>query len=137
MGKIPLSVSASLHLPAGTQKSSFLLPSNWPLAFLLMDQEPTGEQDLSIRPTSYTSQYWDYRYVPSYLALCHARIEARALCMIGEHSTKWHLPSLTILKLYCFHPLEYLQQYNTQIYKKTHLWKGVQFMCLKFQALDI
>jgi hypothetical protein len=31
---------------------SFLPPSNWPLASLLIDEEPIGEQDLSIRNNS-------------------------------------------------------------------------------------
>jgi hypothetical protein len=35
----------------------FFLPSNWPLASLLIDQEPTGEQDLSIRPTPYSQTF--------------------------------------------------------------------------------
>ena len=40
----------STHLPVGTWKSCLFLPSsNWHLASLLIGQEPTEEQDLSIR----------------------------------------------------------------------------------------
>lgn len=44
-------ISLCLSFPPGTQKSRLLLlPSNWPMTSLLIGQEPTGEQDLSISP---------------------------------------------------------------------------------------
>lgn len=53
-----------LHLLDNLQGSgsptSFLPPSNWPLASLLLDQEPIGDQDLSIRTTTYRVPIGNY-----------------------------------------------------------------------------
>jgi hypothetical protein len=46
-------VSASLSARPGSP-ASFLPPSSWALASLLIDQEPNGEQDLSIKAIPYT-----------------------------------------------------------------------------------
>lgn len=54
------SLFGSVSLPSGTQKSHlFLLPSKWHMTSLLTDQEPLGEQDLSVStaPTYYWCDY--------------------------------------------------------------------------------
>jgi hypothetical protein len=44
----------SANLPKGTWKSCLFLPAHWLLASLLMDQEPTGEQELQSHSLFFT-----------------------------------------------------------------------------------
>lgn len=55
----PSPLLLSVCLPVGTRKYRlFFPPSNWPMAFLLIDQEPIGEQDISISPFLHLDPYF-------------------------------------------------------------------------------
>ena len=56
--------ASSLHLPLSPRDPEVLpVPAIGPCLYLLADQEPIGEQDLSIRTTPYMN-FWNYKSVP-------------------------------------------------------------------------